>query len=59
MEFVSIPISIVSLAVSFCTFWLAFLDRLPLKIARPAIVLFGYDKIPRTTPEVFMRTLLY
>lgn len=59
MEFVSIPISIVSLAVSLGTFWLAFIDRGKLKMTRPTIVFFGYDMVPRATPKVFLRTLLY
>jgi hypothetical protein len=59
MELVSIPISIVSLIVSLGTFWLAFIHRGRLKMTKPTIVFFGYDMVPRATPKVFLRTLLY
>jgi len=59
VELISIPISIVSLAVSLGTFWLAFLDRGCLKMTKPTLVFFGYDMVPRATPKVFLRTLLY
>lgn len=59
MGLISIPISIVSLAVSLGTFWLAFVDRGRLKMTNPTIVFFGYDMAPRATPKVFLRTLLY
>lgn len=59
MEYISIPISIVSLAVSVGTFWLAFVDRGRLQMTKPTIVFFGYDMVPRAIPKVFLRTLLY
>lgn len=59
MEIISIPISIVSLAVSLGTFWIAFVHRGRLKMTKPTIVFFGYDAVPRPTPKVFLRTLLY
>ncbi|MDX3884189.1 MAG: hypothetical protein QHC65_07190 [Sphingomonas sp.] len=59
MELISIPISIVSLAVSLGTFWLAFVNRGRLKMTKPTIAFFGYDMVPRATPKVFLRTLLY
>lgn len=59
MELISIPISIVSLAVSLGTFWFAFIDRGRLRMTKPTIVFFGYDMVPRPTPKVFLRTLLY
>lgn len=59
MEFVSVPISIVSLAVSLGTLWLAFVDRGRLKMTKPTIAFFGYDIVPHVTPKVFLRTLLY
>ena len=59
VELISIPISILSLAVSLGTFWLAFVDRGRLKMTKPTIVFFGYDMVPRATPKVFLRTLLY
>lgn len=59
MEYISIPISLVSLAVSLGTFWIAFIHRGQLKMTMPTIVFFGYDMIPHATPKVFLRTLLY
>ncbi|AZI37884.1 hypothetical protein NT2_13_00750 [Caenibius tardaugens NBRC 16725] len=59
MDYVSIPISIISLAISLGTFWLAFLDRGRLAMTKPTIVFFGYDTVPKPTPKVFLRTLLY
>ncbi len=59
MEMISIPISIVSLAISVGTFWLAFLRRGRLAMTMPTIVFFGHDMTPKVTPKVFLRTLLY
>lgn len=59
MEYISIPISLVSLAISLGTFWLAFVDRGRLKMTKPTIVFCGFDTVPRLTPKVFLRTLLY
>ena len=59
MEQVSIPISIISLAVSLGTFWLAFLRGGALKMTTPTVIFFGYDVVPKVTPKVFLRTLLY
>jgi hypothetical protein len=59
MEYYSIPISLVSLTVSLGTFWLAFVDRGRLRMTKPTIVFFGYDTVPKLTPKVFLRTLLY
>lgn len=59
MNYISIPISLVSLAISLGTFWLAFLDRGRLKMTKPTIVFFGFDTVPKPTPKVFLRTLLY
>lgn len=59
MESISIPISILSLAISLGTFWLAFIDRGRLKMTKPTIVFFGFDTVPKVTPKVFLRTLLY
>lgn len=59
MDFVSIPISIISLAVSAGTFWVVFLRRGKLKMTTPTIVFFGYDHTPNPTAKVFVRTLLY
>lgn len=56
---VSIPISIVSLAISVSTFWLAFLRRGRLAMTMPTIVFFGHDMVPKVTPKIFLRTLLY
>ena len=59
MEYLSIPISLISLAISLGTFWLAFMDRGQLKMTKPTIVFFGFDTVPQPTPKVFLRTLLY
>lgn len=59
MEFISIPISIVSLIISAITFWIVFLRRGRLKMTEPTVVFFGFDHAPRTTAKVFIRTLLY
>jgi hypothetical protein len=59
MEFISIPISIVSLVISAITFWIVFLRRGRLRMTEPNVVFFGFDHAPTTTPKVFIRTLLY
>lgn len=59
MEMISIPISVMSLAVSVGTFWLAFLRRGRLAMTMPTIVFFGHDLVPKVTPKIFLRTLLY
>lgn len=59
MDYFSIPISLVSLAISLGTFWLAFVDRGQLRMTKPTIVFFGFDTAPQPTPKVFLRTLLY
>lgn len=59
MDSISIPISVLSLAISLGTFWLAFIDRGRLKMTKPTIVFFGFDTVPKVTPKVFLRTLLY
>jgi hypothetical protein len=55
----SILISLVSLVISLGTFWLAFVARGRLKMTKPTVVFFGFDQVPRPTPKVFFRTLLY
>lgn len=59
MEYISIPISVLSLAISLGTFWLVFVHRGRLLMTKPTIVFFGFDNVPNTTPKVFLRTLLY
>jgi hypothetical protein len=59
MEFISIPISVVSLVISAITFWIVFLRRGRLKMTTPTVVFFGYDHTPTPTAKVFIRTLLY
>lgn len=59
MDYISIPVSLVSLAISLGTFWLAFVNRGRLKMTKPTIVFFGFDTVPKPTPKVFFRTLLY
>lgn len=48
-----------SLAVSATTLWLTYLRRGNLHMTTPTIVFFGYDVVPKITPKVFLRTLLY
>jgi len=52
-------ISVVSLLVSVVSFWLTSLKRGRLSMTKPTVVFFGYDTMPRLTPKVFLRTLLY
>ncbi|MBL7507898.1 hypothetical protein INQ20_26675, partial [Escherichia coli] len=59
MEMISVPISIASLAVSVGTFWLVLLRRGRLAMTMPTIVFFGHDIVPKPTPKIFLRTLLY
>ncbi len=59
MEMISVPISIASLAVSVGTFWLVLLRRGRFAMTMPTIVFFGHDIVPKPTPKIFLRTLLY
>lgn len=59
MSLVSILISLVSLIISLGTFWLAFVARGRLRMTKPTLVFFGFDRGPEPTPKVFLRTLLY
>lgn len=59
MDYVSISISLVSLAISLGTFWLTSLRRGRLAMTNPTIVFFGWDFEPKATPKVFIRTLLF
>ena len=59
MEYISISIAVTSLVISLGTFWLAFVHRGRLAMTKPTIVFFGYDTVPKPTPKVFLRTLLY
>lgn len=59
MNLISIPVSLLSLAVSLGTFWLVFVARGRLKMTKPTIVFFGFDTVPKLTPKVFLRTLLF
>lgn len=59
MELISVPISLFSLGISLGTFWLAFVKRGRLAMTKPTILFFGYDTVPKPTPKVFLRTLLY
>jgi len=56
---IGIAISILSFAISAVTFWLTVLRRGRLAMTTPAIVFFGFDDIPRPTPKVFLRMLLF
>lgn len=56
---VSLIISGIALAISAITLWITFLRRGRLLMTKPNVVFFGYDLVPRTTPKIFLRTLLY
>jgi hypothetical protein len=54
-----IAIALVSLAISGTTLWITLLRRGRIAMTKPTIVFFGFDSVPRITPKVFLRTLLY
>jgi hypothetical protein len=56
---VGVGISIISLSVSLTTFWFTWLRRGRLSMTKPTVIFFGYDREPRITAKVFLRTLLY
>jgi hypothetical protein len=56
---VSVGISIISLSVSATTLWFNWLRRGRLSMTKPTVIFFGYDREPRLTAKVFLRTLLY
>jgi len=56
---VSLVISGIALAISAITLWITLLRRGRLRMTTPNVVFFGYDFVPRTTPKIFLRTLLY
>jgi hypothetical protein len=55
----SVVISVLSLAVAGTTLWFNLLNRGKLAMTPPTVVFFGYDPVPKITPKVFLRTLLY
>ncbi|MCY6380603.1 hypothetical protein [Hoeflea prorocentri] len=59
MDFVALPISVLSLVVSIGTFWFVFLHRGRLAMTTPTHVYFGYDFVPWACPKIHLRTLLY
>ncbi|WFU04497.1 hypothetical protein QA648_27330 (plasmid) [Rhizobium sp. CB3171] len=59
MAIVGIGISLVSLVVSLITLWITQLQRGQIAMTTPTIIFFGFDQVPKTTPKVFLRTLLY
>lgn len=59
MAIVGIGISLVSLVVSLFTLWITQLQRGRIVMTTPTIIFFGFDQTPKTTPKVFLRTLLY
>jgi len=54
-----IAIATISLCISAATLWLTYLRRGRLRMTTPSVVFFGYDRVPKVTPKVFLRTLLY
>jgi hypothetical protein len=55
----SASIALLSLAISAMTLWYTHLRRGQLAMTKPTVVFFGYDSVPRLTPKIFLRTLLY
>ena len=55
----SAAIALLSLGVSTATMYFAWLRRGRLAMTKPVVVFFGYDTVPRLTPKIFLRTLLY
>lgn len=55
----SIAIAVLSLVISGTTLWITLLRRGRIAMTTPTIVFFGFDSVPRITPKVFLRTLLY
>lgn len=56
---ISIFIAVLSLAVSTVTLWFTLLRRGHLAMTKPTIVFFGFDVVPKPTPKIFLRSLLY
>ncbi len=59
LDIFSISVSAVALLLSGFTFWFLVLRRGKLRMTKPSIVFFGFDFSPKTTPKIFLRTLLY
>lgn len=59
IENISILISVAALSISLITMWLTLFHRGQLKMTQPNVISFGYDFTPKTTPKVFLRTLLF
>ena len=58
-EHLSIIISLIALTISGVTMWLTLLRRGKLRMTKPNVIFFGYDFVPKTTPKIFLRTLLF
>src|SRR5437879_2038291 len=54
-----VAIALLSLGVSTATMYFAWLRGGRLAMTKPAVVFFGYDTVPKLTPKIFLRTLLY
>lgn len=59
IDHISIIISLLAFGISAATLWLTLLHRGQVRMTRPNVVFFGYDFVPKTTPKIFLRTLLY
>ena len=59
MAIAGIAISLVSLVLSLFTLWITQLQRGRIAMTTPTVIFFGFDQTPKTTPKVFLRTLLY
>jgi hypothetical protein len=59
MEFVTVAISVLALAVSVSTLWLSHFRRGKLKMTHPTVVYFGPDSGEGEISKIYLRSLLY
>lgn len=59
VSLLSFGISVVSLGTASATMYFTWLKRGRLAMTKPTIVFFGHDAVPKLTPKIFLRTLLY
>jgi hypothetical protein len=58
MEF-SLILSSIALLISGLTFWLTYLQKGIVKMSRPTSIFFGNDGGKRSSPKIYLRTILY
>ena len=59
LALLGVAIALLSLTVSTTTMYFAWLRRGRLAMTKPTLVFFGHDSVPKMTPKIFLRTLLY